>query len=124
MACALLLSFSQAAFAQSSGKRKGKKPAPTGKPVLWKDPGNIGARDLFQGPGGEAMRPDTSEVSFIKAGQGGYSTGFIEHYLLPILYPSALTRDIQFLLGVLVVGVNLAIYIYAVRQSQKARIAL
>ncbi len=47
-----------------------------------------------------------------QAGEGGYSTGFIEHYLLPVLYPSALTRDIQLVLGVLVIGVNLAIYSY------------
>jgi hypothetical protein len=55
------------------------------------------------------------------AGESGYSTGFIEHYLLPVLYPSALTRDIQLLLGVLVIGVNLAVYTYAVRRNQKTR---
>ena len=50
-----------------------------------------------------------------QAGESGYSTGFIEHYLLPILYPSALTRDIQLLLGILVLGVNVAIYAYVFR---------
>ena len=30
-----------------------------------------------------------------QAGGTGYSGGFIEHYILPVLYPSALTRDIQ-----------------------------
>ena len=74
LACVLLFSFSQATFAQ--GKRKGKKPVPTGKPVLWKDPGDLRARDLFAGPGGEEMRPDTSSVTFIKAEQGGYSPKF------------------------------------------------
>ena len=53
-----------------------------------------------------------------QAGEGGYSTGFIEHYLLPILYPSALTRDIQVLLGAAVIGVNLTIYLYVLRRSQ------
>jgi hypothetical protein len=52
------------------------------------------------------------------AGEGGYSGGFIEHYLLPILYPSALTRDIQLLLGALVIGVNLAIYGYVLRSRR------
>jgi hypothetical protein len=56
-----------------------------------------------------------------QAGEAGYSSGFVEHYLLPVLYPSALTRDIQLLLGVLVLGVNLAVYIYAVRRRQKIR---
>jgi hypothetical protein len=51
-----------------------------------------------------------------QAGQSGYSTGFIEHYLLPVLYPSALTRDIQILLGVLVLAVNVAVYAYTIRR--------
>jgi hypothetical protein len=56
-----------------------------------------------------------------QAGEGGYSTGFIEHYLLPVLYPSALTREIQLLLGVLVLGVNLAIYSYIFRRRAGSR---
>lgn len=74
LSCVLLFTFSSMAFGQ--GKRKGKKVVPTGKPVLWKDPGNIRARDLFLGPGGEAMRPDTSSVTFVKAESGGYSPKF------------------------------------------------
>ena len=74
LASILLFILSPAAFAQ--GKRKDKKAVPRGKPVLWKDPGNIGARDLFLGPGGAAMKPDTSSITFIKAEQGGYSPKF------------------------------------------------
>lgn len=45
------------------------------------------------------------------AGGGtGYETGFIEHYLLPVIYPSGLTREVQWLLGVTVVAINLAVY--------------
>lgn len=44
------------------------------------------------------------------AGEAGYSGGFIEHYLLPVLYPGGLTRGVQIALGVLVVAVNLAVY--------------
>ncbi|HSW63689.1 MAG TPA: DUF2784 domain-containing protein [Dissulfurispiraceae bacterium] len=44
------------------------------------------------------------------AGGSGYSTGFIEHYLMPIIYPSGLTRNIQILLGVSVVLINATIY--------------
>ena len=51
-----------------------------------------------------------------QAGSADYSGGFIEHYILPILYPSALTREIQLLLGFLVIAANLAIYGYAFRR--------
>lgn len=44
------------------------------------------------------------------AGEAGYSGGFIEHYLLPVLYPGGLTREVQITLGVLVLAVNLGIY--------------
>jgi hypothetical protein len=32
-------------------------------------------------------------------GEAGYQGGFVEHYLLPMLYPAELTRELQFLLG-------------------------
>jgi len=48
----------------------------------------------------------------LKAGEQGYSGSFIEHYVLPLLYPSALTRTIQLVLGCLVLGLNLGIYGY------------
>ena len=70
----LLLIFSSAAFAQ--GKRKEKKVVPRGRPVLWRNPGNIRDRDLFLGPGGAQMRPDTSAITFIKEEKGGYSPKF------------------------------------------------
>ena len=50
------------------------------------------------------------------AGEAGYPTGFIEHYILPVLYPSALTRNIQILLGVLVIALNVAIYMYVMQR--------
>ena len=46
----------------------------------------------------------------IAGGKQGYSGGFIEHYLLSLLYPAGLTRDIQILLGVFVVVTNILIY--------------
>ncbi|HKZ17125.1 MAG TPA: DUF2784 domain-containing protein [Geobacteraceae bacterium] len=46
----------------------------------------------------------------VKAGQSGYRESFIEHYLLDIIYPSDLTREIQFALAGVVVLVNIAIY--------------
>jgi uncharacterized membrane protein YhhN len=53
-----------------------------------------------------------------QAGEAGYSTGFVEHYLLPVLYPSALTRDIQLLLGVAVIAINLSIYVSVFRRRR------
>lgn len=45
-----------------------------------------------------------------RAGGGGYRGGFIEHYILPVLYPAGLTRTVQLVLGALVIVVNLAVY--------------
>lgn len=44
------------------------------------------------------------------AGTQGYGGGFIEHYLLPLLYPAELTRELQWLLALLVVAVNALLY--------------
>jgi hypothetical protein len=46
----------------------------------------------------------------IKAGQSGYAESFIEHYLLAIIYPAALTQGFQFSLTGAVVIVNVVIY--------------
>lgn len=45
-----------------------------------------------------------------KAGAGVYSTDFIEHYLIPLLYPAHLTRTLQIALGIGVLTVNAAVY--------------
>jgi hypothetical protein len=44
------------------------------------------------------------------AGDAGYAGGFIEHYVLPVIYPIGLTRRTQVLLGVAVIVFNLAVY--------------
>jgi len=41
--------------------------------------------------------------------------GFVEHYLLPLLYPAELTRELQWLLGGLVLAGNAALYALALR---------
>ncbi|MCH8539588.1 MAG: DUF2784 domain-containing protein [Opitutales bacterium] len=45
-----------------------------------------------------------------KAGQEGYDTGFIEHYLFRVIYPEGLTRGMQVVLGLAVFALNAAIY--------------
>ena len=47
-----------------------------------------------------------------KAGESGYGGGFVEHYLVPLIYPIGLTPRIQVLLGFIVLAMNLAIYAY------------
>jgi hypothetical protein len=61
------------------------------------------------------------ENSMRKASGGGYASGFIEHYLIPMIYPSGLTREIQFGLGSIVIAVNLCIYIklYLIRNENE-----
>ena len=50
------------------------------------------------------------------AGREGYSTGFIEHHLIPIIYPAGLTHEIQTLLGLFVIAVNLVLYTSVLRR--------
>ncbi len=45
-----------------------------------------------------------------RAGLAGYSGGFVEHHLLPLLYPTGLTAPTQLALGSVVVVVNLIAY--------------
>lgn len=46
------------------------------------------------------------------AGDAPYEGDFIAHYLLPVIYPAALTPNIQILLGIIVIVVNIVIYTY------------
>lgn len=48
----------------------------------------------------------------IKAGTAGYSESFVEHYLLGIIYPAGLTREIQYFLAALVAVINAAVYLW------------
>jgi hypothetical protein len=43
-------------------------------------------------------------------GEAGYSGGFIQHYIQPVLYPAGLTRGTQIVLGSLALLVNLTAY--------------
>lgn len=47
-----------------------------------------------------------------RAGQSGYAESFIEHYLLSVIYPAGLSREVQFVLAAIVLVVNIAIYSY------------
>jgi hypothetical protein len=74
----IILSFSSV-FAQTKSDKSEKKEnqiPPNATRVLWSDPGNISSRDMFLGPGGAAMKPDLSRVTFVKVETGGFSTKY------------------------------------------------
>ncbi len=50
------------------------------------------------------------------AGERGYSGGFVEHYVVAIVYPEPLTRHAQLGLGMAVAVVNVALYAWALRR--------
>ena len=56
----------------------------------------------------------------LQAGQAGMAPGgFIEHYLLAVIYPAGLTRELQYLLGALVLGFNGLIYAWVWRRWRR-----
>jgi hypothetical protein len=46
----------------------------------------------------------------VKGGQGAYTGDFVATYLLPILYPVSLTRNVQFIIAMMISVINVAIY--------------
>lgn len=55
------------------------------------------------------------------AGSAGYEGGFIEHYLVPLIYPGGLTPRVQVVLGLVVLLVNVPVYALAWRKWRRAR---
>lgn len=61
----------------------------------------------------------TLENSFAsRAGSAGYSNTFIEHYLLPVLYPEGLTRTMQWALAMLLVTLTVTVYAWPRRLTR------
>lgn len=56
-----------------------------------------------------------------RGGEAAYTTSFVERYLMPALYPSALSREVQWALGAFVVIVNAAVYLTTVRRRRRWR---
>ena len=74
----IVLSLVPVLFAQKEKdkNKKDKTTLPEAPAVLWREPTDLASRDLFLGPGGEAMRPDLSHVTFIKQETGGHTTKY------------------------------------------------
>lgn len=56
-------------------------------------------------------------------GEASYHGGFIEHYLIPVIYPPGLTPQIQTLLGLLAVAINIMIYAYVLYRDKSMKSA-
>lgn len=55
------------------------------------------------------------------AGDTPYAGGFIEHYLMPIVYPEGLTRTVQIVLGAGLLVVNIGIYAWVLHRRRRSR---
>jgi hypothetical protein len=55
----------------------------------------------------------------VMAGDAVAPGDFIERYLMPVLYPPGLRRDVQIALGLFALVVNAAIYLYAWRRPPR-----
>jgi len=62
--------------------------------------------------------PLTPLENELRAARGAdvYDTGFVENYLIPVIYPAGLTRDIQLVLAAGLVVINLIAYALVVKR--------
>lgn len=58
-----------------------------------------------------------------EAGLAPYEGGFLAHYLLPVLYPEGLTREVQWVLAGVVLAVNGLVYGLVLRRWWRGRSA-
>ena len=57
----------------------------------------------------------------IAAGKLGYQGGFISHYILPIIYPTGLSRESMFFAGLILILWNILIYGWYFSRQYKYR---
>jgi hypothetical protein len=55
------------------------------------------------------------------AGTAGYAGGFVDHYLVGLIYPSGLTRGMQWLLAAAVLAQNAVLYVRILRGARAGR---
>ncbi|MHC5024088.1 MAG: DUF2784 domain-containing protein [Planctomycetota bacterium] len=56
-----------------------------------------------------------------RGGVETYETGFVEQYIVPVLYPTGLTRSMQVAIGIGVVLLNVVIYALIIRRASRRR---
>lgn len=54
------------------------------------------------------------------AGEAGYTGDFTSHYLMPIIYPEGLTRELQIAIAVFVLVLNAVVYTLVFRRPRVA----
>jgi len=54
-----------------------------------------------------------------KANLTTYSEGFIQNYLVPIVYPVSLTKDLQIYIGIALIVINIVIYVFIFSKLKK-----
>lgn len=52
-------------------------------------------------------------------GEAGYSAGFIEHFVLKVLYPENLTLELRYVLGAVLIGINIAVYSFVILTKRR-----
>jgi uncharacterized protein DUF2784 len=57
----------------------------------------------------------------VQGGSATYATSFVERYMLPVLYPVSLSRDVQWTLGLMVILLNGIVYAVVVL-SRRTRV--
>lgn len=57
----------------------------------------------------------------INAGQEGYANSFVEQYIVPLIYPAGLSRNVQLWLAGLVVAINVILYAWILLRKRSAR---
>ena len=55
----------------------------------------------------------------LKANLTTYSQGFIQNYLIPIVYPENLTKDLQIYLGIALIVINIVFYAFIFNKLKK-----
>lgn len=55
------------------------------------------------------------------AGEAGYTGGFIDHYVMPLVYPPGLTRGMQIWIGAIIIVVNLCVYARVAAKRSKRK---
>lgn len=56
------------------------------------------------------------------AGAAGYGGGFVEHYIVALIYPAAVTWRVQVVLGVAVLVINAVVYGFLWRRGRRNRL--
>ena len=54
-------------------------------------------------------------------GASRYTEGFIDHYIIPLIYPSGLDRNTQVVFGIIVITVNIIAYALVLRKQSNKR---